>query len=127
MIPIFLNYNKRRGSVETVNFNYLQLKYDEDGLIPVIVQDKETDSVLMMAWMNKTSLEKTIRTKSMVYWSRSRGEFWRKGETSGNTQELVDLAVDCDQDCLLARVYQVGSACHTNNKTCFFHSIKLIP
>ena len=109
--------------MKTVNFSDLEPKYDEKGLIPVIVQDHATAEVLMMAWMNAESLNQTIVTKSMVYWSRSRAELWVKGQTSGNTQELVELIIDCDRDCLLARVNQIGPACHTNNSSCFFSLI----
>ncbi|MDG2451077.1 MAG: phosphoribosyl-AMP cyclohydrolase [Saprospiraceae bacterium] len=110
--------------MKNINFLDLTIKYNEKGLVPVVVQDKTSNEVLMMAWMSSGSLEQTIRTRSMVYWSRSRNELWIKGQTSGNTQHLVELLIDCDQDCLLAIVNQVGSACHTNNKSCFFRSIK---
>ncbi|MDG2474720.1 MAG: phosphoribosyl-AMP cyclohydrolase [Paracoccaceae bacterium] len=110
--------------MKNINFLDLKIKYNEKGLVPVIVQDKTTDEVLMMAWMSSDSLEQTIKTRSMVYWSRSRNELWSKGQTSGNTQQLVELVIDCDQDCLLAIVNQFGSACHTNNKSCFFRLIQ---
>ena len=106
--------------VKLVNLSDVKLKYNEKGLIPVVVQDNKTTEVLMMAWMNLQSLENTLELKTMVYWSRSRNELWLKGKTSGHTQQLVELLVDCDCDCLLAKVNQVGSACHTNNKSCFF-------
>ena len=106
-----------------LKFSDLEIKYDEKGLIPVIVQDTSSNEILMMAWMNSSSLDQTIKTKNMVYWSRSRKKLWRKGETSGNTQQLVELVIDCDQDCLLAKVHQVGPACHTNNRTCFYRVI----
>ena len=106
--------------MELIDFNDLRLKYNEKGLIPVVVQDNTSAEVLMMAWMNPQSLENTLELKTMVYWSRSRSELWLKGKTSGNTQQLVELLVDCDRDCLLAKVNQVGAACHTNNKSCFF-------
>ena len=106
-----------------VNFSDLTPKFNQKGLIPVIVQDDTSSEVLMMAWMNSVSLKQTILTKKMVYWSRSRNELWIKGQTSGNTQKLVELAIDCDEDCLLAKVDQVGPACHTNNKTCFYTKI----
>ena len=109
--------------MEIINLKDLKIKYNEKGLVPVIVQDNKTREVLMMAWMNSISLEQTIKTKSMVYWSRSRHELWIKGKISGNTQELVKLQIDCDQDCLLAKVHQVGPACHTNNKTCFYRQV----
>ena len=109
--------------MELVNLSDIKLKYNEKGLIPVVVQDKKTTEVLMMAWMNLQSLENTLALKTMVYWSRSRNELWLKGKTSGHTQQLVELLVDCDCDCLLAMVNQIGPACHTNNKSCFFTSI----
>ena len=106
--------------MKLINLSDVKLKYNEKGLIPVVVQDNKTTEVLMMAWMNLQSLENTLELKTMVYWSRSRNELWLKGNTSGHTQQLVELLVDCDCDCLLAKVNQVGSACHTNNKSCFF-------
>tara|TARA_Y200000002_G_scaffold117745_1_gene96380 strand:- start:237 stop:614 length:378 start_codon:yes stop_codon:yes gene_type:complete len=115
--------NKRKSGVKLVKFSNLDIKYNEKGLVPIIVQEELSNEVLMMAWMNSISLDQTIKTKNMVYWSRSRNELWRKGETSGNTQKLVELTIDCDQDCLLAKVNQVGPACHTNNKTCFYSLI----
>jgi len=115
--------NKRKSGVKLVKFSNLDIKYNEKGLVPIIVQEELSNEVLMMAWMNSISLDQTIKTKNMVYWSRSRNALWRKGETSGNTQKLVELTIDCDQDCLLAKVNQVGPACHTNNKTCFYSLI----
>tara|TARA_A100001011_G_scaffold384864_1_gene458029 strand:+ start:1480 stop:1824 length:345 start_codon:yes stop_codon:yes gene_type:complete len=109
--------------MKTVNFSTLDFQYNEKGLIPVIVQDEISSQVLMMAWMNAKSLEQTVRTKNMVYWSRSRNELWIKGQTSGNGQQLVELMIDCDQDCLLAKVKQIGPACHTKNKSCFYRAI----
>ena len=107
----------------SVNISKIKINYNDKGLIPVIVQDQTSDEILMMAWMNALSLEQTLKTKNMVYWSRSRGELWRKGQTSGNTQQLVELLIDCDRDCFLAKVNQVGPACHTNNKTCFYSRV----
>jgi phosphoribosyl-AMP cyclohydrolase len=112
--------------VEPVNLSDVKFKFNEKGLIPVVVQDNKTSEVLMMAWMNLQSLKNTLELKTMVYWSRSRNELWLKGETSGHTQQLVELLVDCDCDCLLAKVDQVGPACHTNNKSCFFTLINSI-
>ena len=114
---------KRTIDMEALNFFNTNVIYNEKGLIPVIVQDHGSSEVLMMAWMNKKSLEETLKTKKMVYWSRSRNELWIKGQTSGNTQQLVDLRIDCDKDCLLALVNQVGPACHTNNITCFYRKL----
>ncbi len=99
------------------------LHFDDRGLIPVIAQEDDTGVVLMMAWMNADAIRKTLEDRRVTYWSRSRQAFWVKGETSGHTQELVDLRVDCDRDCLLAVVRQVGPACHTNRKSCFYTSI----
>ena len=99
---------------------FSSFKCNEQGLIPVIVQDYKTDEVLMMAWMNEESFDKTVATGLMTYYSRSRGEIWVKGETSGHFQYVRSMSVDCDKDTLLARVKQVGAACHTGNKTCFY-------
>ena len=98
------------------------LKFNADGLIPAIVQDAKSHRVLMMAWMNATSLEATLQTGFMNYWSRSRQKFWLKGETSGHTQKVIRWAVDCDADTLLFEVEQVGGACHTGYESCFFQT-----
>lgn len=95
------------------------LKFDKDGLIPAVVQDAETQEVLMMAWMNVDSVARTLEEQRTVFWSRSRGELWRKGETSGHIQQLVSMAADCDGDTLLVRVHQTGPACHTGSRSCF--------
>lgn len=97
-----------------------QVKYNQDGLVPVIAQQYGTAEVLMMAWMNKEALKETIETKRLCYYSRSRQELWRKGETSGHVQTLKELRIDCDGDTLLAFIDQVGAACHTNNRSCFY-------
>ena len=99
------------------------LKYDAKGLIPAIAQDRD-GAVLMMAWMNAEAVRKTLETRRVTYWSRSRQEFWIKGATSGNTQELVEFRVDCDRDCLLVRVNQTGPACHTGARSCFFTAVR---
>jgi phosphoribosyl-ATP pyrophosphohydrolase/phosphoribosyl-AMP cyclohydrolase len=101
----------------------VNLKFDEKGLIPCVVQDVETGEVLMVAYMNKESFEKTLETKRTWFFSRSRQKLWQKGETSGNVQIVEDLRYDCDEDTLLALVKQVGVACHTGEKSCFFRSI----
>ncbi|MBT8474192.1 MAG: phosphoribosyl-AMP cyclohydrolase [Rhodobacteraceae bacterium] len=106
-----------------MGFDPATLRYDAKGLIPVIAQDAESHEVLMMAWMTQEAVEKTLETRRVTYWSRSRAAFWVKGETSGHTQELVDLRVDCDRDTLLAIVRQVGPACHTNRRVCFYTSV----
>jgi phosphoribosyl-AMP cyclohydrolase len=103
---------------------YDQLKFTSDGLIPAIIQDFETKRVLMMAWMNRASLEKTIETGKTFFWSRSRHTFWMKGETSGHVQIVKDIAFDCDGDTLLLQVEQVGAACHEGFRSCFFRSIE---
>lgn len=100
-----------------------QLAYNSDGLIPCIAQQHDTGEVLMMAWMNRASLEETLETGQMCYWSRSRQCFWRKGESSGHRQHLVTLAADCDGDTLLAQVDQTGAACHTFRRDCFYVSL----
>ena len=93
-------------------------------LIPAIAQDAQTGEVLMLAYMNSESLAQTLATKQATYWSRSRNELWVKGATSGHTQEVVSISLDCDGDALLLKVNQVGVACHTGDKTCFHNSIK---
>ena len=94
-------------------------------LIAAIAQDSESKEVLMMAWMNEESLTKTLETKRVTYWSRSRNALWIKGKTSGHHQDLVSLSFDCDSDCLLLSVKQTGAACHTGERTCFHSEIKL--
>ncbi len=100
-----------------------QIAFDERGLVPAIAQHFKTGEVLMLAWMNREAVEKTLATGQVHYWSRSRGTLWRKGETSGHTQELKGFRIDCDGDTLLLSVDQVGPACHTGEKTCFFKKI----
>ncbi len=104
-------------------FDPADLSYTDAGLIPCIAQDEGTGEVLMMAWMNADAIRRTLETKRVTYWSRSRQSFWVKGESSGHVQELVDLRVDCDSDCLLAVVRQTGPACHTNRRSCFYTSV----
>ncbi len=100
------------------------IKWNEDGLIPAIAQDSETGTILMMAWMNASSLEETIKRKEAVYWSRSRQKLWHKGETSGHVQKVHDILLDCDGDTLLLMVDQIGGiACHTGRNNCFFRSL----
>jgi phosphoribosyl-AMP cyclohydrolase len=99
------------------------LKFDERGLIPLVVQDAENGDVLMLAWANREALERTLAEGRMVYWSRSRTELWRKGDTSGHVQHLVEIRADCDEDVLLARVHQEGAACHTGERSCFFRRL----
>jgi phosphoribosyl-AMP cyclohydrolase len=109
---------------ESVEFDPGSLRYDAGGLIPCIAQEAETGEVLMMAWMNAEAVARTLATGRVTYWSRSRGAFWVKGETSGHMQELVELRVDCDRDCLLALVRQTGPACHTNRRVCFYTAVR---
>ena len=110
-----------------VNFTsalkWSDFKLNSDGMVPVIVQDYRTDEVLMLAYMNEEAFEKTISLGKMTYYSRSRGELWMKGETSGHIQYVKSLTADCDYDTILAKVSQIGAACHTGNASCFFHSI----
>ncbi|MFA3915473.1 phosphoribosyl-AMP cyclohydrolase [Ruegeria hyattellae] len=106
-----------------MDFDPKTLTYNADGLIPAIAQDASSGEVLMMAWMNEEAVRQTLDTRRVTYWSRSRQSFWIKGESSGNVQELVDLRVDCDRDCLLAVVNQTGPACHTNRRSCFYTSV----
>lgn len=102
-----------------------QLKFAADGLLPVIIQEAGTGRVLMMAWMNRASLEKTLATGNTVFWSRSRQKFWMKGASSGHTQRVREIAFDCDGDTLLIQVDQVGAACHEGYRSCFFRSASL--
>ncbi|MBP3872464.1 MAG: bifunctional phosphoribosyl-AMP cyclohydrolase/phosphoribosyl-ATP diphosphatase HisIE [Lachnospiraceae bacterium] len=104
------------------SFSWDELKKQDGGLIPVVVQDYRNEEVLMVAYMNREAYEQTIRTGIMTYWSRSRSELWVKGMTSGHFQYLKELRVDCDNDTLLARVSQIGAACHTGNRSCFYRS-----
>ena len=103
---------------------YNKLKFTEDGLIPAIIQEAGTGRVLMMAWMNRASLESTLKTGKTHFWSRSRNKFWMKGEESGHTQTVKDVSFDCDGDTLLIQVEQIGAACHEGFKSCFFRSVE---
>jgi phosphoribosyl-AMP cyclohydrolase len=105
-------------------FDPATLRYTADGLIPAIAQDEATGEVLMMAWMNAESVARALATGRVTYWSRSRQAFCIKGESSGHVQELVDLRVDCDRDCLLVVVNQTGPACHTNRRSCFYTAVR---
>ncbi len=106
-----------------MSFDPETLTYDERGLIPAIAQDAESQEVLMMAWMSAEAVRKTLATGRVTYWSRSRQAFWIKGETSGHTQKLVDMRIDCDRDCLIVLVEQIGPACHTGRRSCFYRSV----
>jgi phosphoribosyl-AMP cyclohydrolase len=107
-----------------MGFDPASLKYDANGLIPCIAQDAGSGEVLMFAWMNAESVARTVATGRVTYWSRSRRAFWVKGESSGHVQELVELRIDCDRDCLLALVNQTGPACHTNRRSCFYTAVR---
>ena len=98
------------------------LKYDEKGLIPAVIQDWKTGEVLMVAYMNAGSVKKTVETGLTWFWSRSRQKFWQKGETSGNVQRVREILYDCDQDTLLIKVDQTGPACHTGSRSCFYRT-----
>ena len=100
------------------------IKYDANGLVPTIVQDAETNEVLMLAYMNAESLHLTVETGETWFWSRSRGELWHKGATSGNVQRVVEVRVDCDADTLLVLVNPAGAACHTGERSCFYRSLE---
>ena len=100
------------------------LKYKADGLIPAIAQQFDTHEVLMMAWMNRASIEETLETGRVCYWSRSRNRFWRKGESSGQMQVLKELRIDCDADTILLLVDQTGPACHTGRRSCFYNKVE---
>ncbi len=107
-----------------MRFDSATLRYNEQGLIPAIAQDHANGDVLMVAWMNASSLAQTLETGQVTYWSRSRAKFWAKGESSGHIQKLVELRIDCDRDCLLLLVEQIGPACHTNRRSCFFTAVR---
>ena len=107
---------------ETAALSTADLTYNDQGLIPCIVQDADSREVLMMAWMNEESVHRTLEQGTTWFWSRSRQKYWHKGEESGNTQQLVQLRYDCDADTLLALVKPAGPACHTGNTTCFYRT-----
>ena len=107
-----------------MEFNVEELAFNEDGLIPAIAQDANSNEVLMMAWMNAEAVKLTLQTGRVTYWSRSRRAMWVKGETSGHIQKLVELRVDCDRDCLLLLIDQAGPACHTNRRSCFYITVQ---
>lgn len=101
-----------------------QVKFNEQGLVPAVAQDSTNGTVLMLAWMNRESIEQTLATGQVVYFSRSRQSLWRKGETSGNTQALVSMRFDCDADAILLAVKQIGPACHTERNHCFYLTVQ---
>lgn len=101
-----------------------QLKFDDKGLIPAVVQDAKDGTVLMVAYMNREAVRRTLKMKKSIFWSRSRQSFWLKGESSGNIQEVKELRIDCDGDCLLVKVRQIGdAACHTGQRSCFYRKV----
>jgi phosphoribosyl-AMP cyclohydrolase len=122
MINPFFQSIENKPDKYTVDFLTIfeNLAFNSDGLMPVITQDAVSKDVLMMAWMNKSAIKITLETQRMTYWSRSRQNYWVKGETSGNIQKLVSASLDCDGDALLCLVNQVGGACHTGRDSCFY-------
>lgn len=110
--------------MDTQSSLFEAVTFDDDGLVPAIVQDASTDQVLMLAYMTEATLEETLDTGQMVYWSRSRQERWKKGATSGHTQTVKEVRVDCDGDTLLFKVDQEGGACHTGYRSCFYRRQK---
>ena len=105
-------------------FDPASLTYNADGLLPVVAQDHASGEVLMLAWMNAEAVARTLASGRVTYWSRSRAAFWVKGETSGHSQRLVELRLDCDGDALLVLVEQTGPACHTNRRSCFYTAVR---
>lgn len=103
------------------------ITFGDDGLVPAIIQDDETGDVLMLAWMDREAVHRTVTTGRVTFWSRSRQEYWRKGDTSGHRQYVRSVAMDCDGDTLLVRVIQLGAACHTGTRTCFIgHELEAV-
>ena len=111
---------------KTANESWLnKINWSEDGLIPAIAQDAHSGDILMVAWMNRESLKRTVETGEAVYWSRSRKKLWHKGEESGHIQKVLELRLDCDEDVLLMKIEQVGGiACHTGRRSCFFQKLE---
>lgn len=110
--------------MKKIKFSLGELKFDKNGLIPAIIQDYRNNEVLMVGYMNKESLRRTLKSGKTCFWSRSRKEYWVKGLTSGHFQFVKSVAYDCDMDALLIRVRQIGAACHTGNRSCFYRKIK---
>jgi len=107
-----------------MNALYKSLKFDDKGLIPTVVQDAKDGTVLMVAYMNRESIRRTLKLKKAVFWSRSRKEYWLKGESSGNVQKVKEMRIDCDGDCLIIKVKQIGgAACHTGHRSCFYRKV----
>ncbi len=122
-LKAILAENGIQTTIKKINLPWSELKKNSDGMVPVIVQDVKTDEVLMMAYMNEEAYVKTLNSGTMTYFSRSRNELWVKGLTSGHFQYLQSMDIDCDKDTLLCKVIQVGAACHTGNKSCFFTNV----
>ncbi len=102
-----------------------KVNWSDDGLLPAIAQDAQTGEILMVAWMNREALKRTVETGEAVYWSRSRKKLWHKGEESGHTQKVLELRLDCDEDVLLMKIEQIGGiACHTGRRSCFFQKLE---
>lgn len=102
-----------------------KINWSDDGLLPAIAQDAQTGEILMVAWMNREALKRTVETGEAVYWSRSRKKLWHKGEESGHTQKVLELRLDCDEDVLLMKIEQIGGiACHTGRRSCFFQKLE---
>ncbi|MEI7670269.1 MAG: phosphoribosyl-AMP cyclohydrolase [Pseudomonadota bacterium] len=110
---------------DKINSLINKIKFNKDGLVAVIAQRASNNEVLMLAWMNEEAFRITMQTGQVTYWSRSRNKLWRKGETSGNTQTLIEMMIDCDGDALLAKIEQIGAACHTGAINCFFENITI--
>jgi phosphoribosyl-AMP cyclohydrolase len=121
---MFESFKKAEYASDNSQFELKQvltkLKVNDDGLIPAIAQDCDSGDVLMMAWMNRQSIEETLKTGRVCYWSRSRQCYWRKGESSGHHQNLIEMRFDCDGDAILLKVKQLGPACHTERRSCFY-------
>ncbi|HEV2264569.1 MAG TPA: phosphoribosyl-AMP cyclohydrolase [Stellaceae bacterium] len=113
-----------QGATQTASQLLAALRFGGDGLIPAIAQQHDSGEVLMLAWMNRDAVAETLKTGRVCYWSRSRKQLWRKGESSGHVQRLVELRIDCDGDALLVLVDQSGVACHTGTRSCFFRAVR---
>ncbi len=124
MSDVFSHSEKaERGALFPLDQTLSALRFNDDGLVPAIAQQFDSGEVLMMAWMNRESLQETLETGRVCYWSRSRQKLWRKGESSGQVQRLKELRIDCDGDTLLLRVDQTGPACHTGRRSCFYNLV----
>lgn len=125
MMGFFKNREKLpKGDSVSVSETLEALNYNEDGLVPAIAQQSGSNEIVMLAWMNRAAIEETLATGRVCYWSRSRQKFWRKGESSGQVQNLLSMRFDCDGDALLLTVDQTGPACHTGRRSCFYHRVE---